>query len=89
MAGVLVGGGIVCGRGDLGSVWKRDLRCIDWRGGRGGPHVGLGGVDSGEIVCSGLFGNFRLLETHFWISNAGDNCSACGGLKLEVELFRV
>lgn len=86
VAGGLVGGGIGC---EGGSDWKRDLRWIDWRGGRGGPPrlvVGLGGVDSGEMACSGLLGILRLLEIHFWISDAGDNCSA---FKLESELFRL
>lgn len=48
----LVGVGIGCDSGALGSFWNRDLRCTDWRGGRGGPTrlLGLGGVRSGEIV---------------------------------------
>lgn len=92
LAGGLVGVGIGCDRGDLGSVWNRDLRCIDWRGGRGGAPrllVGLGGVGSGEMVGSELLGILRLLKTHFWISDVGDNASACGGSKLDSHLFRV
>lgn len=55
MAGELIGEGICCDRGAVQSVWNRDLRCIDWRGGSGGG-PGLGGLGSGEIGLSGLLG---------------------------------
>lgn len=86
MAVKLVGDGIVCGRDALGSVWNRVLRCVDWRGGRGGPTlVGLGGVGSGEMFGSGLLST---LETHFWRSDVGDPF-ACGYSILDSDLFRV
>lgn len=84
-----VGDVIGCVSGDLGSVWNRVLRWNDWRGGRGGAPrllVGLGGVGSGEVVGSEVL---RLLEIHFWISDAGDNGSDCGTSKLDSDLLRV
>lgn len=47
LEGRVVGVGIGCDSGAVGSDWKRDLRSINWRGGRGALGlVGLGGVDS-------------------------------------------
>ncbi|GMY14961.1 hypothetical protein FCV25MIE_10200 [Fagus crenata] len=42
----LEGSGIPCGRGEEGSVWKRDSRWVSWRGGRvGAVGSGVGGLE--------------------------------------------
>ncbi len=69
----LEGSGIPYGRGQEGSVWKRDSRWVSWRGGRVGAvgsGVGGSGVEGSDGV--GLEG-LRMLENHFWTAEAGDD----------------